>query len=87
MHLITRFRRWCHCMWYLIRPWRWRVNISGCRDVNEWFDGELVLLACVCGKVFYYSENHTIPLKDIPEYLRSGKSWFEFTPNHTEKGD
>lgn len=60
--LRARFRRWCHQMWGLMRPWRWQKRgAPPCRAITEqivWYVGPLpvriktLLVACECNWVF-----------------------------------
>lgn len=65
--LRARFRRWCHQMWGLMRPWRWQCGGPPCRAITEsrgflvlgrfYVPVRATLVACECNWVFGKSQS------------------------------
>jgi hypothetical protein len=53
------FLRWCHCMWWFLRPWRWTRETHCNVDIRESTKrfknpkNAARLHGCTCGRVFY----------------------------------
>lgn len=50
MMLIARFRRWCHLMAWLARPWRWNTLVH--RAITYRCGIVTTQVLCACGKDF-----------------------------------
>jgi len=59
--IIAYFRRWCHCMWWFLRPWVWSkeqahcsVNIYDPRFSNPHNHRvKISVIGCDCGRIFW----------------------------------
>jgi len=82
--LKAKFLRWCHWVWWVIRPWRWsdesHCSIDILDDPAQFKnpDNAAKLFGCTCGKVFY--RNGPESQYQFDEWMRrlktrQGKRW------------